>query len=311
VKGIVIYFSQSGNTKKIAKAIQAGMNEAGSFQCDIARLKEINSQEDLKKYDLIGLGSPVLASQEPPILTAFVSSMRFMDSKHTFVFCTHGALPGKFMARMIPALMQKGLTVIGWNDWFGSAWYPLVPKPYFTDGHPDKHDLTEAFEFGKEMVYRSKRIYADEGNLIPVFPQGKEYEKIYEPVMPPLAEVKHFQKLKARIQFFVNEDKCKYPKCRHCIEKCPAGSIDLSSSPPIFDRNCFMCFLCEQTCPQGAIEIDWGPLEKAHDPLVPPLQKALELFESRGRFRRLVPLEDIGWNTPVWKMKKPRFKVDE
>ena len=54
MKSIVIYYSQTGNTKKIAQAIHTGMSEL-SEQCDIARLQDIDT-EDLTKYDLIGLG---------------------------------------------------------------------------------------------------------------------------------------------------------------------------------------------------------------------------------------------------------------
>ena len=57
MKSIVIYFSQSGNTMKVARAIHKGMSQLLE-QCDIAELKKVNPQ-DLSKYDLIGLGSPI------------------------------------------------------------------------------------------------------------------------------------------------------------------------------------------------------------------------------------------------------------
>jgi hypothetical protein len=62
--------------------------------------------------------------------------------------------------------------------------------------------------------------------------------------------------------------------------------------------------------PKGAIKADYMQFKVAHESVtVDLLEKSLEAFEAKGRFRRLVPLEDIGWDTPVWKLKKPpRYK---
>ena len=192
----------------------------------------------------------------------------------------------------------------------GSVYYPAVPKPYFTDGHPDEIDLQEAEDFGREMVERSKRIHKGETDEIPKLPRGIEYDETYDPC-PPVSEemVRAFLKAQAGLEFTVNMKKCNYPRCTLCIDNCPTGSIDFSVSPPLFNINCDKCFLCEMACPSGAIEVDWLPFHEAHYPTVPSLQKTLEIFESRGKFRRLVPLDKIGWDTPFWKFKKPRYKI--
>ena len=306
MKSIVIYYSQTGNTKKIAQAIHAGMSQTGE-QCDIARLKDVNP-EDLAGYDLIGLGSPVIHAREFPNVSHFINSIKSVDGKHAFAFCTHGATPGYYLGRVVSAMIQRGLTVIGWEDWFCSAYHPIIPKPYFTDGHPDAIDLKKAKDFGREMVERSRRISRGETELIPTLPKGKEYDERYFPVpeSPP-----EFKKLVSQIEFKVNKEKCKYPKCTFCMDNCPTGAIDMSASPPIFDRGCDLCWLCEQTCPNGAIEVDYAPLDNFHKPLnISVLQKSVDVFEAKGLFRRLVPNEEIGWDTSFWTFKKPRFKID-
>ena len=62
----------SGNTKKIAYAIHTGICRAGE-QCDIARLRDIRAS-DLVEYDLIGLGSPVIARKELSNVTSFIEN---------------------------------------------------------------------------------------------------------------------------------------------------------------------------------------------------------------------------------------------
>jgi hypothetical protein len=47
--------------------------------------------------------------------------------------------------------------------------------------------------------------------------------------------------------------------------------------------------------------------EKQH-----PFLKLLEEAEAEGRFRRLVPLDQIGWDNPVYKIRKrPIFVIEE
>jgi NAD-dependent dihydropyrimidine dehydrogenase PreA subunit len=158
------------------------------------------------------------------------------------------------------------------------------------------------------MVERSRRVYAGETQLIPTLPKGSEYDRLYIPAAPPEDALKAFIKVRDSTILKVNQDKCNYPKCTLCIDNCPMGAIDFSVSPPMFLKSCDRCWSCEQACPRGAIEVDWEPFNEAHLPLIPPLEEAIKVFEARGEFRRLVPIEDIGWDTPVYKLKHPRFK---
>ena len=307
MKSIVIYYSQTGNTKKIAQAIHTGMSDL-SAQCDIARLQDVDT-EDLTKYDLIGLGAPVWHRREPAHEMNFIEyTMDSVEGKQGFAFCTHGLLPGRFLARVVPIMTQRGIIVVGWNNWYCSVTMPEKPKPYFTDGHPDEIDLNEAKSFGREMVERSRRIYAGETQLIPTLPKGREYDELY-PGTESLRRI-NLEKLGwvdlRNFDFKVNKEKCMYPKCTVCIDNCPTHSINLSVSPPVFRKSCDRCWFCEQICPRGAIEVDWEPQVKFMDKyIIQDFARASEVAEAKGRFRRLVPLKDVGWNTYWYSVKTP------
>jgi flavodoxin/NAD-dependent dihydropyrimidine dehydrogenase PreA subunit len=308
VKSIVVYYSQSGNTRKIAKAIQAGMGRVIK-ESDIAALKEI-SPKDLVKYDLIGLGSPVWGYKETPNMTAFINDIAGVKGKHAFPFCTHGTQPSGFMQHMIPALKRKGLIVVGFNDWYGGCINQVLPKPYFTDGHPDDIDLKEAEDFGREMAERSQRIYSGETGLIPKLPTIKELDEIY--CGRPPKETKEFNRInnEAIKQKKINMEKC--VNCGLCAANCPMNSIDFSGATPVFKSNCFGCFYCEQICPEGAIEIDFEQYTVMHDKMLRRLfSKRLDKAEAKGRFRRLVLKKDIGWNTHQYQIPgHPRYAIE-
>src|SRR4030042_204507 len=98
--------------------------------------------------------------------------MNSLEGTPFFVFNTHAALPVNFMRESVTALREKGLVVIGFKNWYCAVYLPYVPKPYFTDGHPDEIDLNEAEDFGRELAERSQRIHNGETNLIQQLPEG-------------------------------------------------------------------------------------------------------------------------------------------
>jgi flavodoxin/ferredoxin len=317
MKSIIVYFSQTGNTRDIAREIHAGVSESVE-RCDIARLQDVD-EHDLSGYDLIGLGAPVWHRREPANVMNFIEyTMNSLEGKHAFAFCTHGLLPGRFLARVVSMMTQKGLTVIGWNNWYGSVTMPEKPKPYFTDGHPDEIDLEEARDFGKQMLERSRRIQAGESGLVPVMPRGREYDRIYmgrgqswqlkkekQPSKQGDAELLELTGLRD-FPFKFNREKCLYPKCTLCIDSCPTNSINMSVDPPIIRKRCDRCWYCEQICPRGAIEVDWESIVRVIDKnLVQGFAEMSKEAEGKGIFRRLVPLEDVGWKSYWYSISTP------
>jgi flavodoxin/ferredoxin len=311
MNSIIIYYSQSGNTRKIAKAIQKGAAQQAG-QCDITQIKDMEPS-DVNQYDLIGLGSPVWNGGFTPNVRTFVENIPQQDGRHIFSFNTHGVMPELYFPSVVRKLKAKGFTVIGMRDWYGSVHFQIAPKPYFTDGHPDEIDLREAEEFGREMVERSQRIHEGETNLIPPLPKLE--------LTPQLLVLLEFYQSghnpHGRLKY--DREKCTYPKCRLCEDHCLMGYIDLSADPPRYGSEgdeCDMwmgCTFCELICPTGAIHCDWEAVLAENAGLSDffgynPLVKAAEEAESSGRLRRLAPREIKG---PYFVLhnKRPRFKI--
>jgi flavodoxin/NAD-dependent dihydropyrimidine dehydrogenase PreA subunit len=306
MKCIVIYFSQTGNTEEVARRIQAGVKQAAGH-CDLVEIKEANPRR-LYEYDLIGLGCPIMDFVEPGNVAAFINNMRFVGGKHAFAFSTHGTNPDYFFPSIAPKLKRRGLIVIGMNDWYAPCYLAIMAEPYPTAGHPDEIDLKEAEDFGSEMVERSRRISAGETDLIPPVPQSPGNKRVPD----------WFKNLPAATQYKTlvkyHKEKCLYPECRLCMDNCPMDGIDLSVEPPVLAKPCIDCTWCSQICPTGAmdgsawienISPQWRNLFEKY--ILPPLVGA----EAKGRFRRLVPLEKIGYDTPVYKLhnKYPRWVI--
>ena len=168
MKSIVIYFSQTGNTEKIARSIQTGIRQV-TGQCDLQEIRDANPLR-LKDYDLIGFGAPVIGRvpEERPSVRAS-SAVRGRQARLQLLYARHHArdLLAQLSTRRSS---DRGLTVIGSADWYGDCYLLHMPQPYPTAGHPDAIDLEEAEAFGGEMAVRSMRIRAGETDLIPPAP---------------------------------------------------------------------------------------------------------------------------------------------
>lgn len=309
MKAAVIYYSVSGNTRNIAQAIHKGMSELAE-QCDIFALKGAQGipgmhMGHLLEYDLIGIGSPCWRGLLTPNVVAFINGMltREMqmlyarddyrelspeEKQHCFFFVTHGKGSMGSMKQAWDGLNSRGLTIIGWNDWYGNAAMSYAASPWWTEGHPDEIELREAEEFGRQMAERSRQIAKGETSLIPKLPTGKEYEELYghtlpasffsDPNSPAVTgrfKVRHFYGVK------IIKDKC--TECGICADNCPMGAIDLEAENPVLP-SCIWCTTCEQVCPVGAIDLNMEALKKdrgeTHEELMDHAQEMQERFEK-------------------------------
>jgi ferredoxin len=290
VKSTVIYFSQTGNTEKIGRAIAAGIEQA-TGQCDVFEIRQVDPL-GLSEYDLIGLGSPVMGAAPENVL-AFAGKMRFVGGKHCFTFCTHGTSFRLFHPSLYPVLKSRGLVVIGSADWYADCHLLHMPQPYPTAGHPDSVDAEDAEKFGREMALRSMRISSGETDLIPPEPAAF--------VMPPAGDLETIASFAGLLKF--DREKCLYPECTLCMDNCPTYGIDLSVDPPELAQPCLECELCARLCPTGALDMDeWVQiLEKMTARFIPMGLESLEKAEVAGTFRRLLPLDQFDADSPGYK----------
>ncbi len=348
MKSLVIYFSQTGNTKKIGQAIAEGITSR-TGQCDVKRLQDVKG-EDWLDYDLIGIGSCTWSSCPNTRLIWHIRELpEAVRGKHAFFYLTHGCTPGRALARGVKPLQEKGLVVLGWKSWYCQASLPGHFKPWFTDGHPDEHDLDAAFAFGRAMAEHSERVKKGHPECVPKLPSDQTFDELYgvghpflfkEPpprmnegkdipederqeyilewptTMDYVCQLEGVPNIEGYHEgnFRIDPDKC--IRCHRCVEACWCGNIDGSTEVPSFrSMLCEMCLFCEGVCPTGALEFTFRPPMTEEAAAVQrengggDLAGQLYLAEAMGLFRRYVELEDIGYTTP-WEVATthPRHK---
>lgn len=301
MKTVIVYYSQTGNTKKIAKAIFEGMHK--EFETvDLIPVINLADGSFLNRYDVIGIGCPVWCMKEPGIIGRLLMNLKEVDGKQAFLFCTHATLIGGFFERLIPILQEKGLKVIGWEDWFGGKVNPTVEGPYYTDGHPDEKDLEEAREFGLEMAARSILVARGHEVVLPKLPEGEDYVRRYGSLEKIAAMVTATSKktTRTRAVFYFDSEKC--TSCGLCMQFCPSGSFNPWDREPLSEETCEHCHFCELICPGGAISFSGKMRIDPQNPFTEALLADLIKNQELRRFRPKVDLSKVGMIKPSEKI---------
>jgi len=88
MKILVTYFSQTGNTRQIANAIHNEISK--KMDCELKELETVRA-EDLKKYGMVIVGSPIHAGGLAAQVTAFLDSIPNDPGFSMAAFITHAA----------------------------------------------------------------------------------------------------------------------------------------------------------------------------------------------------------------------------
>lgn len=81
---LIICFSQTGNTQKLADRISKGIVDSGN-RCITMEMKHANIDE-IPNYDLIGIGTPTFFYREPVNVGSFIK--KCLSRTENTVFCS-------------------------------------------------------------------------------------------------------------------------------------------------------------------------------------------------------------------------------
>ena len=170
MKILITYFSQTGNTEKIAEAI--GEVAAQGNETEIKKMEELEAGS-LTGYDFIFIGSPLHASNLAGPVKKFLEGLQSGAGQKLAGFITHfaPAYPDQAMDGFVEpikaACTEKGIEYKGCFDCQGAlteSLHEMVQKSQnFSDeewagileamaGHPDAGDEDKAKNFAKEVL---------------------------------------------------------------------------------------------------------------------------------------------------------------
>ena len=139
MKVTVVYWSGTGNTKKMAELIQSGANEAGAE----AILKEVNSASpsDLENCDVMALGCPSMGAEvlEEYEFEPFVAAIEDrVKGKKLALFGSYGWGDGEWMR--------------DWDRRMLAAGADLITESLIVNEFPSGNDAEQCVAFGKAIA---------------------------------------------------------------------------------------------------------------------------------------------------------------
>lgn len=163
-KTLVAYFSQTGNTKKIAEAIFEALEGEKAIQ-------PIDEIQSLGAYNLIFIGFPVHSHSVPLKIQNFIKNIP--ENKKIAFFSTHGSLTGSRLsrealehavtlaakARILGTFSCRGKVSLKALEAFKkspehAAWADMAVS---AATHPDEGDLEDARSFSKWIKTQSRQ----------------------------------------------------------------------------------------------------------------------------------------------------------
>ncbi len=156
-KGIVIYYSRSGNTKQMAQIIAEAMNNAG-LPTDCKSVDKVKA-EDLLKFDAIVIGSPTyyghMAGPIKQLFDEAVSLHGRLDGKIGAAFSSSANIGGgneTTIMGILEAMLIAGMVV--WGDSQGDHYGPV------SIGKPDQRVEKQCARRGKRIAELTQKLTA-------------------------------------------------------------------------------------------------------------------------------------------------------
>lgn len=102
----ILYFSQTGNTRKFAEAISDSLKVQSVYDIADTEPSIVND------FDTIILGTPVHGFSPSKESLAFVEQLPKCDNKQAILFCTYRLWKGRTFSKLKTELEKKGYTTL-------------------------------------------------------------------------------------------------------------------------------------------------------------------------------------------------------
>jgi len=154
-KALIVYYSRSGNTRKMAETIAEGIKKE-EVAAEVRDVKDV-TPDDLKAFDAIVVGSPTYyGSMAAEIKKLFDDSIRFhgkLDGKIGAAFASSANIGGgneTTILDILNAMLIHGMVVQG--DPKGDHYGPVAI------GAPDERALKECLRAGARIARLAKKL---------------------------------------------------------------------------------------------------------------------------------------------------------
>ncbi|MBL4933223.1 EFR1 family ferrodoxin [Clostridium paridis] len=254
----IYYFSGTGNSLKVSKAVKEGLGDANLIQItkdNLSITKDISS-------DKIGFVFPIYFTGVPLMVKKFVENLEVNKSAYIFAIATFGGTTTIALNQIEDILNKKGASLSAGFTVRMPGNYQVMYDAY------SKEVQEERFKVADEQII----------NIVDSIKKNEQTKVKVNGVKIAFGRLayKTFKPNNMDKNFWVTE-KCN--GCSTCSKVCPANNIKMVEGKPEWQHNCEVCLACMQWCPQKSIQYKKNTLKRGryHHPDI----KVNELIQNR------------------------------
>jgi flavodoxin/ferredoxin len=241
---LIVCFSATGNTAKIAKVIQERFVElkVDVTMADITSYKSRQKKIDVAPHDAVLFGAPVHARRAPRAVRDWLRTLDGQGKKSSmfFTYGGFGVHPTHYSTRHI--LKERDFIVVSSAEFLGAHTFNLGGWRALGD-RPNELD----FKVAKDYVELTCKRFTGEDDRI----LGELEKTEYTEEQLDAAETSRFKKV-TQLPTRGGEE-C--GMCLVCEESCPTGAMEAESGEANKEK-CIACLACVSTCPEEVLKIN-------------------------------------------------------
>ena len=238
-----LYFSPTGTTEKIIKAIAQGIAGENVEMVDCTSRSWRNSANLSFKDELVIIGVPVYYGRIPEEVIPFLKALSAEKTPAVPVVVYGNREYEDALRELYDLMVEDGFAPMAAGAFIGEHSYSSADLPLAVD-RPDKSDLEKARAFG--VVIRDKLDRLDAPELL-----GTAAIPGNVPYLEP-TNLNMLKEARKSIPFTPETDLDKCIQCLQCVEACPNQAISQDDVTAIDRWSCMICFACVRICPEDA-----------------------------------------------------------
>lgn len=255
---IIVFFSATGNTKKIADTIQKKLEvmNVSATQYDITTYQNRNRKLSFTQYDAIIFGFPIYSLRAPRVCREWLERQNG-EGKRCSVFFSYGGFGKEPAHYYMKELLEKcNFKIVSTAEFLGAHTFNYSGWKA-AEGRPNQSDLGIAEEYTVKTLQRFK---------------DNDFKAISNFEKPQFTSEQLDQAEKYRfhlIKQLPTRGGRDCSLCMLCEKLCPTDSMNAIKGT-VDTESCIACFRCIANCPEGVLHTnditnEWENKLKMHN----------------------------------------------